>query len=161
LLAAIYAARRELVLTTPYFVPEESMLLALGSAARRGVEVTLVVPARNDSKLVDLASRAFQGDLAEAGVRIMLFDAGLLHTKSITIDGEVSLFGSVNLDPRSMVLNFELTLAVYDREFTQYLRDLQEQYIEKSRRLDLDAWRARSWGRRLAENTARLVGPLL
>jgi cardiolipin synthase len=161
LLEAIYSARRELVLTTPYFVPDESLLIALASASSRGVEVTLVVPARNDSRLVDLASRAFQGDLAASGVRIRLFDGGLLHTKSITVDGRWGLFGSLNLDPRSLRLNFEITLAVYDPSFTGSLRGLQQSYIDDSRPLDLAAWRARAPLTKLAENAARLVGPLL
>jgi cardiolipin synthase len=158
---AIYAARRELVLTTPYFVPDESLLTAVVSAALRGVEVTIVLPAEVDSKLVRLASAAFQGDLAEAGVRVRLFEGGLLHTKSMTVDGEMSLFGSLNLDPRSLRLNFEITLGVYDPAFTAELRRLQQSYLDRSRPLDLAAWRQRSLAARLAQNAARLVGPLL
>ncbi len=161
LLMAIYAARRELVLTTPYFVPDEAMLMALTSAARRGVEVTLVVPAKVDSMLVRLAGGAHQGDLAAAGVRVVLFESGLLHTKSITVDGEFSLFGSLNLDPRSLFLNFEITLAVYDSGFTAELRRLQQSYIDRSEPMDLDAWQARSGVVHFTENAARLVGPLL
>jgi cardiolipin synthase len=161
LLETIYAARRDVVLRSPYFVPDESLLLALAWASARGASVTLVLPAKNDSKLVDLASRAFQGDLAESGVRVCLFDGGLLHTKSITVDGRLSLFGSLNLDPRSLQLNFEITLAVYDPVFTTALRALQQTYVDRSRELDLAAWRARPFGTRLAENAARLVGPLL
>jgi cardiolipin synthase len=160
-LAAIYEARRELVLTTPYFIPDEPLLMAMASAALRGVAVTLIMPAKNDSRLVDLASRAFQGDLARAGVRVMLFEGGLLHTKSISIDGRRSLFGSLNLDPRSLELNFEITLAIYDEAFTRALRSLQQSYIDRARPLDLDAWQARPAGVRLAENAARLAGPLL
>jgi cardiolipin synthase len=161
LLMAIYSARRELVLTSPYFVPDEAMLMALMSAALRGVAVTIVVPARVDSKLVALASAAFQGDLAETGVRVLLFEGGLLHTKSVTIDGRMSLFGSLNLDPRSLRLNFEITLAVYDAVFTSDLRRLQQSYIDRSKPLDLEAWRQRPGSTRLAQNAARLVGPLL
>ncbi|GIW89215.1 MAG: cardiolipin synthase A [Isosphaeraceae bacterium] len=161
LLQTIYEARQELILTTPYFVPDEALVTALASAALRGVAVHLVVPAKNDSKLVDLASRAFEGDLAEAGVKIHLFEGGLLHTKSITADGQMSLFGSLNLDPRSLALNFEITLAVYDPDFTARLCALQRSYIADSRDFDLTAWRTRPWGTRFAENTARLAGPLL
>jgi cardiolipin synthase len=158
---AIYAARRELVLTTPYFVPDESLLTAMTSAARRGVEVTLVVPDKVDSLLVRLASRAQQGDLAVAGVRIAMFHGGLLHTKSITVDGEFSLFGSLNLDPRSLFLNFEITLAVYDHGFAAELRSLQQSYIDRSEPMDLAAWQARPGVVQFTENAARLVGPLL
>jgi cardiolipin synthase len=158
---AIYGARREVVLTTPYFVPSESLLYALLSAAARGVEVTLIVPAKIDSRLVHFASRAFQTDLLAAGVRVALFQGGLLHTKSITVDGQFCLFGSLNLDPRSFRLDFEITLAVYDAEFTADLRRLQQHYLDGSLLLDLATCRARSVRERLAEDTARLLGPLL
>jgi len=161
LLMAIYAARHELVLTTPYFVPEEALLTALISAARRGVKVTLITPARVDSLLVRFASRAHKGDLLAAGVRIAMFDGGLLHTKSITVDGEFSLFGSLNLDPRSLYLNFEITLSIYDRKFTSDLRALQQTYLDDSEMLELAAWQSRPRLAQLLDNAARLLGPLL
>jgi cardiolipin synthase len=161
LIMAIYTAREELVLTTPYFVPNETLLMALASAAQRGVKVVLVVPAKVDSKLVRHASQASKGELLNAGVRIANFNGGLLHTKSVTIDGEISLFGSVNLDPRSLRLNFEISLAVYNREFTAQLRQLQQSYIDRSQLMDMETWRRRSLGQRIAENTARLLSPLL
>lgn len=160
-LATIYAARREVVLTTPYFVPDELLLTALASAAWRGVDVVLIVPARVDSRLVRLASAAQRGDLARAGVRINEYRGGLLHTKSITVDGELSLFGSLNLDPRSQHLNFEITLAVYDRPFTAELRRLQYSYLEHCLPFDLPAWQRRSLPKRLAQDVGRLVSPLL
>lgn len=161
LLTAVYSAQEELVLTTPYFVPSEALSLALVAAARRGVKVILIIPAKVDSKLVSLASGAFQGELLEAGVRIAAFHDGLLHTKSVTIDGTHSLFGSVNLDPRSFRLNFEILLGIFDREFTTQLRELQQQYIDRSRLLDLEQYRRRPKSRQTAENFARLLGPLL
>lgn len=161
LITAIYSAREELVLTTPYFVPSEPLSLALISAARRGVKVILVIPAKVDSKLVRFASGAFKGDMLRAGVRIVLFDNGLLHTKSITVDGSHSLFGSVNLDPRSMRLNFEILLALYDPEFTKRLRELQQHYIDQSHMMDLARYQRRPRLRRMAENFARLLSPLL
>jgi cardiolipin synthase len=161
LLMAIYAARRELVMTTPYFVPDESMLTALLSAALRGVDVTLIVPARNDSVLVRYASVAHFDDLMSAGANIALFKGGLLHTKSLTIDGAISVFGSVNLDMRSLWLNFEISLFVYDTAFTRQLGALQQTYLRNSSRLELDAWRRRTALRKFTENTFRLLGPLL
>jgi cardiolipin synthase len=161
LITAIYSAREELVLTTPYFVPSEPLSLALISAARRGVKVILVLPARVDSRLVRFASGAYKGEMLEAGVKIASFSKGLLHTKSVTVDGAYSLFGSVNLDPRSMRLNFEILLALYDRDFTGRLRALQQGYIDGSELLDLTAFRARSRTRQMAENFARLLAPLL
>ena len=161
LLTAIYSARDELTLTTPYFVPDELMLTALLSAAGRGVRVTIVLPARVDSRLVRLASQAHKGDLLAAGVRIMLFEGGLLHTKSITVDSKLSLFGSLNLDPRSLQLNFEITLAVYDEGFTARLVALQNSYISASTAMDLARWQRRSAVVRFADNAARLLSPLL
>lgn len=161
LLTTIYAARRELILTTPYFVPSESIQTALLSAALRGVDVTVIVPARNDSALVRFASAAHFDDLLAAGAKVALFDGGLLHTKSLTVDGELSVFGSVNLDMRSLWLNFEISLFVYHGAFTDELRALQQRYLAVSRLLDRDAWQRRPRRRRFAENACRLLGPLL
>ena len=161
LLMAIYSARRELILTSPYFVPDELLLTALVSAASRGVDVTLIVPAKVDSRLVRYASQAHKIDLLEAGVKIALFEGGLLHTKSISVDGEISLFGSLNLDPRSLWLNFEITLSTYDSDFTGRLRDLQQRYIDDSQYMDLEEWRKRPAVERLVTNAARLLSPLI
>lgn len=161
LLTTIYAARRELVLTSPYFVPDNAILAALKSAARRGVDVTIIVPKKNDSKLVHYASRARYGELTRSGVKIMPFQEGLLHAKTITVDRDFSLFGSVNLDMRSFWLNFELTLFVYDRQFTRKLRAVQQKYIEGSQLLDRRHFAKRSFMLRLKENCALIVGPLL
>jgi cardiolipin synthase len=161
LLTAIYSARKSLTLTTPYFVPDEAVLTALLSAAARGVEVTLILPAKNDSLLVRYAGVAYYSELMEAGVRIALFQGGLLHTKSMVIDGELSLFGSVNLDMRSFWLNFEISLFVYGRDFAESLAELQRDYLDRSSQLDPEAWRKRPAPRRFLEDAARLVGPLL
>jgi cardiolipin synthase len=161
LLTAIYAARRTLVMSTPYFVPDDSILTALLTAALRGVDVTLIVPARNDSFLVRHASVASFDDLLTAGVRIARFNGGLLHTKSLTVDGELSFFGSVNLDMRSLWLNFEISLLVYDRDFTGRLFELQNEYIRNSDWLELDQWRCRPARSRFIANTCRLLSPLL
>lgn len=161
LLAAIYDARREVVITTPYFVPDEAVVLALESAAQRGVAVTLIVPARVDSRMVRHASRSYFDDLMAMGVRIRQFEGGLLHTKSLTVDGEVTLFGTSNLDIRSLRLNFEVTLIAYDAPFTAAVRALQARYEADAPPLELAVWRQRSRMQRLADNSARLASPLL
>jgi cardiolipin synthase len=161
LVQAIAGARRQVVLTTPYFVADTALVLALENAAMRGVEVTLILPAKNDSVLVQYASRRYFDRLVAAGVRILQFDAGLLHTKSITVDDALSLFGTVNLDIRSMQLNFELMLAVYDPAFTRELVALQQGYARKSRPLDEAAWRARPVTERIKEGLAAVAAPLL
>lgn len=161
LVSAVYAARREIILTTPYFVPNEPLQMAMVSAAGRGVHVKLITPEHVDSLLVRHASMAFMQELVDAGVHVMQFHGGLLHTKSVSIDGEWCLFGSLNLDPRSLHLNFEVTLGVYDQEFTQRLRALQTSYLQSSRRLTADALEQRPFVQAAADNFARLLGPLL
>jgi cardiolipin synthase len=161
LLTMMYAARKELILTTPYFVPDDALETALESAAHRGVDVTLVVPERIDSLLVRWASPAHFEDLLEAGVRIKRFRAGLLHSKTITVDKSFGLIGTVNLDMRSLWLNFEVSLLVYDHAFTAELRDVQLGYVAESDPVDLETWRGRSKARRLLENAAGLLSPLL
>jgi cardiolipin synthase len=161
ILGAFYAAQRELIITTPYFVPDESVLTALLSAAHRGVKVTLLLPATNDSWLVDLAGKAVFADLLEAGVQIAAFKGGLLHTKSITVDGEFALFGSVNMDMRSLWLNFELSLLVYDQGATDLIRRMQQGYLDDSDPVSLHEWRQRSFKQRLVENAVHLLAPLL
>ncbi len=158
LITSIYAAKSEVRMTTPYFIPSDAFLYALTSAANRGVKVTLIVPARVDSHLTQFASRTFLKDLHEAGVEVALFNGGLLHTKSVVIDGEVSLFGSLNLDPRSLRINFEITLAIYDKFFAQQIRDLQAFYLTGST-MFVAAPESRLVS--LRGDLARLVSPLL
>jgi cardiolipin synthase len=161
LLMAIYAARKELSMTTPYFVPDEAIAAALLSAARRGVSVTLILPAKNDSRLVHYTCRSHFDELLTAGVRIFGFNGGLLHTKSAVVDRETSLFGTVNLDVRSFWLDFEVTLWVCDAPFAERLLALQQKYVKDSVAVDPVAWRRRSATERFSENLARLCSPLL
>lgn len=161
LLTTIYASQKKITLTTPYFVPDESILTALQSAAQRGVVVCIIVPEKNDSKLVHYASWARYESLINSGVSIKLFTGGLLHSKTITVDDEFSLFGSVNLDMRSFWLNFEATLFIYDQNFTKVLRERQDNYIKDSRSLELKELADRSSTQRFLENSALIIGPLL
>jgi cardiolipin synthase len=161
LITAIYTAKRELIITTPYFVPSEALQMALASAAIRGVKVIVILPAKVDSILVRWASQAFKNELMQSGVFIAKFSGGLLHTKSVTIDGNVSLFGSLNMDPRSFRLNFEITLAVYDSQFTSSLRQLQQSYLDQSEIIDAAQWSKRPFLTTFGERLARLMGPLL
>jgi len=119
------------------------------------------LPERNDSFLVRHASNAYLGELLAAGVKVARFRGGLLHTKSVTIDDHLTAFGTVNLDMRSFYLNFELTLFVYDQDFTRRVNSLQQTYLVQSNMARLDDWRSRPFPTRLLDNTARLLGPLL
>lgn len=161
LLTTIYAARKQLILTTPYFIPDEALLTALESAACRGVDVSIITPDQNDSKLAEYAARARFDKLTEAGVSIYRFQGGLLHSKTITVDGDFALFGSVNLDMRSFWLNFETTLLIYDRDICSELQSLQLSYIASSQLLDIETFSQRSMFERFKENLVLLLGPLL
>lgn len=161
LLTTIYAARRELVMTTPYFIPDEPLLVALKAAAQRGVIVKIIIPRYNDSLLVKYASRARYQELANSGVQFFLFHGGLLHSKTITVDRDFSLFGSVNLDMRSFWLNFEATLFIYCKSFTKELLTIQQDYLAQSTKLDIDLFSQRGSFEVFKENTALLVSPLL
>ena len=159
--SAIHAARRQLIITTPYFVPDESILEALEAAAIKGVNVELIVPRRSDHLLPTIAGRAFYEDLLEHGVRIYLHERGLLHSKTMTVDDEVTLVGSGNFDIRSFYLNFELNLLFYGPQFTGQVRALQRQYMNDATEIDLGKWQNRSAVIRIFENSAKLLGPLL
>jgi cardiolipin synthase len=157
----IYAARRELVVTTPYYVPDEAMQAALCAAANRGVATTIVFPARNDNAAVGAASRSRYAELLEAGVAIHEFEGGLLHAKTLTLDGEVALIGSANMDRRSFDLNFENTILLADAAATAALRARQAAFIAGSRPVSAAEVAAWPWPRRLLNNVAGLVGPVL
>ena len=161
LMSIIYMARRELVITTPYFAPDEPMIEALIAAANRGVDITLVVPARVDSLMIRYATPAILGTLVDAGISVAQYEKGLLHTKSITIDAEFCIVGSVNFDMRSLWLNFEISLFVYDSAFTQQVRDLQMDYISNSSFIDREQFSQRTFSQRLAANVMRLFAPVL
>ena len=161
IISAIHAATHQITITTPYFVPDEPLLMALTVAAKRGVEVTLIVPAKVDSLMVRYASRAYYPMLLAAGVKIAAFEGGLLHAKTMTVDDDYALFGTVNMDMRSFFLNLEISLAIYDRETTAEIYALQQGYLADSSYISVKAWQQRSKWWLLVENTVRLVSPLL
>ncbi len=151
LILTIFSARKQLILTTPYFVPTDNLIHAICSTAMRGVEVLIIIPNRNNSFLVGWASRVFYSELLEAGVKIYQFNDGLLHTKSISVDGQLSLIGSVNLDMRSLWLNFEITIVIDDKNFTNHLTLIQYDYIARSIALIHKNWEKRPLWNRLIE----------
>ncbi|WP_287942695.1 cardiolipin synthase [Sphingopyxis sp.] len=159
--ALIHSARRELVVTTPYFVPDEQLLFALLDCARRGVATVMIVPHRNDSRVVAGASRSYYADLVDAGVKLYEYRPGLLHAKTMVVDGEVALIGSANLDRRSFELNFENNILLRDKAFAAELRIRQEVYRADS--IPVGAADVASFGivRRLWQNLVATVSPLL
>jgi cardiolipin synthase len=157
----MFAARRELVISTPYYVPNESMQDSLRTAAYRGVDTTIIFPARNDSWVVGAASRSYYNDLLNAGVKIYEYVGGLLHTKSLTLDGEVTLIGSANMDRRSFDLNYENNILFYDPRLTAAMRQRQQDYITNSNPITREMVASWSLSRRLLNNTIAMLGPVL
>jgi cardiolipin synthase len=157
----IYGARRELVITTPYYVPNEGMQAALCACARRGVATTVIFPARNDSWIVGAASRSYYGDLLAAGVRIFEYQGGLLHTKSLTLDGEITLIGSANMDRRSFDLNYENNILLYDPALTAEMRRRQDTYLAAAQPVTAEQVAQWSIYRRFLNNAIAMLGPVL
>jgi cardiolipin synthase len=156
-----HAARCELTVSTPYYVPNESMQNALCAAAWRGVKTTIIFPARNDSWIVGAASRSYYADLLKAGVEIYEYVGGLLHTKSLTLDGEITLIGSANMDRRSFDLNYENNILLYDPDVTNDVRARQQEYLSNARSVTRDMVESWPLARRLYNNALATLGPIL
>lgn len=161
LLTAVYSARHQLTMTTPYFVPSDDLLHAICTAALRGVDVSIILPRDNDSTMVRWASRDFFAELLAAGVKIYQFTDGLLHTKSVLVDGQLSMVGTVNLDMRSLWLNFEITMVIDDDAFGGDLAQVQDDYIARSELMDPQQWAKRPWWHRILERLFYFFSPLL
>lgn len=159
--ALMNAARRELVITTPYYVPDEPLQAALCASARRGVATTIVFPHRNDSWIVAAASRSYYGDLLEAGVEIREYVGGLLHAKTLTLDGEVTLIGSANIDRRSFELNAENNILLHDEAFTRQMRARQQVFLDAALPVTRAQVEATSRHRQIWDNCIAMLGPVL
>lgn len=157
----LYSAQRRVVITTPYFIPDEPLLDAMKIAVLRGVEVHLVVSRQADQVLVCQAQRSYYDELLEAGVRVHVYREHLMHAKHLSFDDQISVIGSSNLDLRSFLLNEEISLIVYDPEVAAALCHIQERYFAESDELQLEAWRGRPRLTKVLENTARLVDSVL
>ncbi|MCL1627643.1 cardiolipin synthase [Roseibaca sp. V10] len=161
LCAMIYAATDRLTMTTPYYVPDQALHVAICSAAERGVAVDLVLPARNDSAIVGAASESLVPELLDAGVRVHLFQPGLIHSKIITVDGQFGMLGTANLDHRSFDLNYENSLLLACPDFSAKLDARQQSYIDRAVPLDRATVAAWPFWRRLRNNIIALASPLL
>lgn len=157
-----YSATRRIVAVSPYFVPDESMLAALVTAARRGVEVELFVSEIGDQFLVYHAQRSYYTELLEAGVRIWLYRAPtILHAKHVTIDDSVTVIGSSNMDIRSFLLQMECSLMVGGTDFMEKMHEVEDAYRSRSRVLTLKEWSHRPWHMVVLDNTCRLASAVV
>ena len=159
--AAINEAREQVLLATSYFVPPESLLTALETASQRGVRVRLLLAGKAAYRWTVLAGRSYYESLLKAGVEIYEYRHGLFHPKTLTIDGKWSLVGSPNFDSRSLMLNFEVAVAMYDSRTASELERHFEQDLARATRIDLETWSNRPQRHVLAENVCRLFAPVL
>jgi cardiolipin synthase len=148
---AMASARRSILITNPYFVPDADMVRIIAAAPARGTRVVLLLPGAIDNNIVRQASRSQFARLLEAGVEIYEYRAGLLHAKTMIVDGIWATIGSTNLDNRSFALNEELNIAVYSREFAARLERIFADDLEHSRRIDLAEWNSRGLRQRMLE----------
>ncbi|MEY2847629.1 MAG: hypothetical protein RI885_294 [Actinomycetota bacterium] len=156
--ALVYSAQERLIIASPYFVPDDSMLYAITTAAERGVDVQLFACEVADQFLVYHAQRSYYETLLRSGVRIFLYEKPtVLHSKHFTVDDSVAVIGSSNMDMRSFSLNFEVSLMVRGTRFVQQLREIEDDYRSRSHEVTLDAWLTRSPGIQIIDNIARLT----
>src|SRR5512137_186353 len=157
----LYGARERIVVTSPYFVPDRPFVEAMQAGAARGLEVHLVTPRQADQWLVRLAQESFYEELLAADVKIHLYRPRFLHAKHISVDDDIAVIGSSNIDMRSFTLNEEAMVVFYDLAVVRDLKAIQERYFRDSDLLDLDAWRRRRPLQQTAQQLARLVDSVL
>ena len=158
--AAIAAARHRVLLTTPYFVPDEPILTAIVTAAMRGVDVRVLVPKRTDSLLVTAAARSYFDDLLRAGVHVYEFGPSMIHAKTLVVD-DIAFVGTANMDNRSFRLNFEVMTAIYDAASAEALAEAFAADVQLADRYTGRLAKRTPFYERLGQSTARLFSPLL
>jgi len=157
----LYAAQREIIIVSPYFVPDEALLLAVTTACQRGIRVELFVSEEGDQAMVYHAQRSYYEALLRAGVRIWMYRKPfILHSKSMTIDDEVAIIGSSNMDMRSFGLNLEISVLIRGEGFVEQMRRMEQGYRDLSRELTLDEWKQQPLRSTVLDNLVRLTSAL-
>jgi cardiolipin synthase len=157
----ISAANHKLTIANPYFVPDDALMTAITTAAQRGVDVTLISSEIGDQFLVYNAQRSYYEQLLRAGVKVYLYESPiLLHSKHLSVDDDIAVIGSSNLDLRSFTLNLEVTLVCYDQGVVAAMQPVFDSYLARAKRLNLAEWVARPLMSKLAENISRLTAAL-
>ncbi|MFT5736716.1 MAG: cardiolipin synthase [Maribacter sp.] len=161
LLEAIGAAKKKILITTPYFIPGESLIDVLIIAAQGGLKVQLLVPGVSDSKLVNAAARSYYTELLKYGVEIFLYNKGFIHGKTMVVDDDLAIIGSANMDYRSFEFNFEINALIYGKEITRQLETAFLNDLQESTKIDANDWLARPKYIHLWEKVVRLLSPFL
>jgi len=158
---AIANAKRRVYIQTPYFLPTEGLLKALQVAALAHVDVRLMLPRRSDSKMLTYASSSYIAESLKSGIKVYFYEAGMLHSKMMIIDDEISSIGSTNFDFRSFEHNFEANVFIYSHEMNNRLMDIFKADLEKSTRISTFEWQKRPYAQKAAESIIRLLSPIL
>jgi cardiolipin synthase A/B len=158
---AVTSAKERVLLTTPYFVPDQAMIVALETAAMRGVDVRLLLPRKSDMRLVEKAGRSYYDELLANGVKIYEYRSGILHAKSMVVDERWATVGSANMDVRSFQLNFEVNAAIYGPAFANQLASLFERDLKEAQQITLEDIERKTLTERMAESLARVLSPVL
>jgi cardiolipin synthase len=159
--ALIHAARHRVFLTTPYFIPDEAFLECLQMAAARGVDVTLLVSRKSDNRMVSWAQQSFYEEVLAEGIKLYLYEPAFLHAKHLSVDDQVAVIGSSNLDIRSFWLNNEISVLIYDAAVATQLHAIEDAYLTHSTAISVEKWAQRNRVRQVIHNIARLADALL
>lgn len=160
-LAAIYAAKKRIYITTPYFIPSDALLIAIKQAALAGNDVKIIVPHKSDSVFVNAASYSYYLEIMRAGVEVYLYEKGFVHAKTIVIDDLLSIIGTANIDIRSQELNFEVNVMVYEEKLNKDLTNVFFKDLKDCKKISIAEWEKRNKLKIFFEYLARLVSPLL
>ncbi len=158
---AINSAKEEILIATPYFIPETSLQESLMVAALSGIDVRILAPLQGDSKTVNMASQAYFGELMAAGVKIFLYEKGFVHSKTFVIDKKIASVGTANLDLRSFDLNFEVSALIYDEKIARKMTQTFYEDLKHARQLDYERWKNRSKFKKFSERIVRLISPFM
>lgn len=158
---AIASAQKRIYIQTPYFLPTEGLLKALQTAALSHVDVRIMLPKRSDSTMLRHASFSYIAECLRAGIKIYLYDPGMLHSKTIIVDDEMASVGSTNFDFRSFEFNFEANMFLYSKEFNQRMTDIFMSDLRRSMRVIPTTWERRPYSTKIAESILRLLAPVL
>ncbi len=161
LLAAVAGARKRVFIQTPYYLPSESLLRALQSAALARIDVRVMIPRHSDSVMLTYASRSYISESLRAGIKIYFYEAGMLHSKAIVIDDDISTIGSTNFDFRSFEHNFECNMMIYSPEVNRRLRRIFTNDLAQCTRIRFSEWRKRPFYAKFTESVLRLLSPIL
>jgi len=159
--STITQAKKYVYIQTPYFLPNDSIITALQTAALGGIDVRLILPERSDAKFALLGSYSYLDEMLKAGVKIYFFKPGFIHSKMIVVDDELMTVGSANMDFRSFEQNFEINLLVYDGNIAKSMREIFETDQQHTEQLDISVWKNRPKRQKVSESIARLFSPLL